>query len=169
MADRGSWEMAERGSWAWAGWIVFASTMLIVVGVINIFEGIIALLYNERVLVTPNNFVVVDLTSWGWTLLISGVLLLIAGIGLMSAQTWARITAIVIVGLHAVTQTAWLGAYPVWSLLMIALDTVLLFALTARWSEVRPALGQVDEMPSSGRQARETSPPSPPSRSTPVT
>ena len=67
------------------------------------------------------------------------------GLGLLAAQTWARITAIVIVIVHAIIQIAWLGAYPVWSLLMIALDTVVLYALTAGWSDVRERLKGLDE------------------------
>jgi hypothetical protein len=146
-------QMAARPSGAWAGWIVFASTMLLIIGMINIFEGTIALFDDERLVVTPSNFVVVDLTSWGWTVIISGLLLLVAGIGLIAARTWARIMAIVIVGLHAVSQIAWLGAYPIWSLLMITLDTVVLFALTARWSEARGALATDELAPSGDRHA----------------
>jgi hypothetical protein len=59
----------------------------------------------------------------------------------------------VLVCLHAVTQIAWLGAYPVWSLLMIALDTVVLFALTARWTDVRRDLGDLDRPSWSGQEA----------------
>jgi hypothetical protein len=51
----------------------------------------------------------------------------------VSRQTWARVIAIIIVGVHAIIQVAWMGAYPAWSLLMLALDIVVLFALTARW------------------------------------
>jgi hypothetical protein len=119
--------------------------MLLVIGMINIFEGLIALFDDERVAMTQDKLVIVDLTAWGWVLLISGLLMIAAGGGLLAAQTWARITAIVIVSLHVVTQSAWLGAYPVWSLLMIALDTVVLFALTARWSDVQDRLGGLNE------------------------
>ncbi|MFG1819660.1 hypothetical protein ACGFIF_38280 [Kribbella sp. NPDC049174] len=132
--------MALKGSPAWAGWVLFAGTMLLVTGVINIFQGIIALVDDERLALVPGNLVVVDVTGLGWVLLISGLLMLAAGGGLLAAQGWARITAIVIIGLYLVIQVAWLGAYPVWSLLMIALGTVVLFALTARWSEARESL-----------------------------
>jgi hypothetical protein len=70
--------------------------------------------------------------------------MLAVGAGLLAAQTWARITAIVLVSLHAVIQVFWIGAYPVWSLLMLALDILVLFALTARWHEVRDRIGTVD-------------------------
>jgi hypothetical protein len=128
-----------RGT-AWSGWIIFASIMMTVIGLINLFEGCVALFTDERVVATPDKLVVVDLTSWGWTLVLFGVVLLGIGISLLRGAGWARIAAIVVIGLHAVTQVLWLGAYPIWSLLMIALDTVLLFALCARWGEIRPDL-----------------------------
>src|SRR5215216_2650495 len=81
----------------------------------------------------------------GFVVFAGAMLLMTVGAGLLATQTWARITAIVLVCLHAVTQIFWLGAYPVWSLLMIALDTIVLFALTARWADVRERLGGVGE------------------------
>jgi hypothetical protein len=79
--------------------------------------------------------VLVDLTSWGWTLLLFGLAMLAVGGGLLMGQTWARVTAVVIVGLHAVLQVVVLGAYPTWALLVLALDTAVIFALTARWPD----------------------------------
>jgi hypothetical protein len=145
--------MAERRSGAWTGFIVFGGTMMLIIGVVNIFEGLVALLDDEHVVMTPNNLVIVDLTAWGWVLMISGVLMIAAGAGLLAGQSWARITAIVLVGLHLLTQIAWIGAYPVWSLLMIALDTVVLFALTARWADVRSRLDDLNETPWDDREA----------------
>jgi hypothetical protein len=143
--------MAEkRGGAAMAGFVVFAGAMLMVIGLINIFEGFVALFSDERLVLTPDQLVIVDVTGWGWTLLIFGLLLMAVGAGLLAAQTWARITAIVLVCLHAVVQVLWIGAYPVWSLLMIALDIVVLFALTARWSDVRERIGGTGEAPWKG-------------------
>jgi hypothetical protein len=145
----------DRGT-AWTGWIIFAATMLAIIGTLNVFQGIIALFDDRRVILLPQQLVIVDITGWGWTLLISGALMAVAGVGLLTAQTWARIAAIVLVGLHAVIQVAWLGAYPVWSLLMIALDTVVLYALTARWSGVREALGRPETIPGDDRIGQPT-------------
>jgi hypothetical protein len=154
--------MATSGGRAWAGWIAYAGTMLVLIGGLNLFQGFVALIWDERVVATPNNFVLVDLTSWGWTTLLFGLLMIAIGIGLLTAQTWARLTAVVIVVVHAAAQIAWLGAYPVWALLMISLDTVVLFALTARWSAAREELVAYDDRgaaegvgdPSSGRMAQ---------------
>jgi hypothetical protein len=126
----------EPGS-AWAGWIIFAAAMLVVIGALNILEGIVALVDDRRLVITADRLIAVDLTGWGWTILIFGAVLIATGIGLFTMRTWARITAIVVVSLHAISQIGWLGAFPIWSLLMIALDTTVLFALTARWSVAR--------------------------------
>jgi hypothetical protein len=110
------------------------------VGMINVFQGLVALIWDERVLVTEDNFVLVDMTSWGWVVLLSGALMIAVSASLFGARTWARFAAIVIVIVHAASQILWLGAFPLWSLLMIGLDTVVLFALTARWSAARDSL-----------------------------
>jgi hypothetical protein len=137
--------MAAKKSGALTGFVVFAGTMLLIIGGVNIFQGFIALFDDEHLVVTQDNLILVDLTGWGWVLLISGLIMVAAGLGLLAAQTWARITAIVIVIVHAIIQIAWLGAYPVWSLLMIALDVVVLYALTAGWSDVRARIQGLDE------------------------
>jgi hypothetical protein len=118
--------------------VIFAGTMLLVTGAINFIEGLVALFQDERIVVLPNRLVLLDLTAWGWTLLLFGLAMFAVGAGLLATQTWARIAAIIVVAIHAIFQIFTLGAYPVWSLLMIALDTFVIFALTARWSTVRP-------------------------------
>ena len=142
--------MVARKSEGWTGMVVFAGTMLLLTGAFNLIEGLVVLFNDERVVVLPDRFVLVDLTSWGWTLLLFGVAMFAVGAGLLATQTWARIAAIIVVGLHAVWQIVSLGAYPIWSLLMLALDTFVIFALTARWSSVRPdPTMPIDEMQSS--------------------
>jgi hypothetical protein len=118
---------------AWTGWVVFAGVMMLVTGAINVIEGIVALIRRNEIVLAPDHFYVVNLTSWGWTVLIFGAVVGLTGIGLLFGQTWARILGIVVVGLHAVAQVLWISAYPLWSLAMLALDTVVLFALTAKW------------------------------------
>jgi hypothetical protein len=135
-----------EGSAAWAGWIIFAGAMLLMLGTFNVFEGLVALFDDDRLVLVADKLVLVDLTAWGWTVLIFGVVMIATGIGLFAARTWGRVLGIIVVGLHALWQIASLGAYPVWSLLMIALDVVVMFALTARWSAVTAALDPFAEM-----------------------
>jgi len=120
-----------------AGWIGFAAILMLVVGSIDFMQGLIALFEDEYYVVTGSGFLVVDLTGWGWVMLIWGVLLVLGGLGLMSAQGWARWFAIVVVCLNFIAQLGFLGnsQYPLWSLTALALNIVVLYALTARWKE----------------------------------
>jgi hypothetical protein len=126
-----------------AGWIGFAGIMLMIIGSIDFFQGLIALFEDEYFVVTASGFLVVDLTAWGWIMLIWGVLLVLAGLGLIAAQGWARWFAIVVVSLNFIAQLGFLGnsQYPLWSLTVMALNIIVLYALTARWSESAADLG----------------------------
>jgi hypothetical protein len=120
-----------------AGWIGFAGILMLIIGSIDFFQGLIALFEDEYFVVTASGFLVVDLTAWGWIMLIWGVLLALAGLGLISAQSWARWFAIVVVSVNIIAQLGFLGnsQYPLWSLTVMALNVIVLYALTARWSE----------------------------------
>jgi hypothetical protein len=108
--------------------------MLTMIGAFNIMEGLAALLHKTVTYIDANRLVVVDLATWGLLALVSGALLVAVGLGLLSRNGVARAVAVVLVALHALIQLASLAAFPVWSLLMIALDVVVLFALTVHWS-----------------------------------
>jgi hypothetical protein len=123
----------------WAGWVFFAGVMLLVTGVVNVVEGFVALSQSTRVVMVEDYLYMINIRDWGWTLVVFGAVMLVSGLGLFAASNVARVAAIVIVGVHAAVQVFWLGAYPLWSILMIALDTVVLYALTVRWQEVRTA------------------------------
>jgi hypothetical protein len=120
-----------------ASWIGFAGTLLVLIGGIDFFQGLIALLEDEYYVPTGSGFLVFDLTGWGWTMLIWGVLLVLAGLGLVAGQAWARWFAIVVVSLNVIAQLGFLGntQYPLWSLTVVALNIIVLYALTARWRE----------------------------------
>jgi hypothetical protein len=120
-----------------AGWIGFAAMVMIIIGGIDIFQGLIALFEDEYFVVTRSGYLVVDLTAWGWTMVIWGVVLAVGGLALGAAQTWARWFAIVVVSLNIFAQLGFLGnsQYPLWALTALALNIVVLYALTARWSE----------------------------------
>ena len=126
-----------------AGWIGFAGIILMLIGAMDFFQGLIALFENEYYVVTRSGFLVFDLTAWGWIMLIWGVLLVLAGFGLVAAQGWARWFAIVVVSVNFIAQLGFLGnsQYPLWSLTVMALNLIVLYALTARWSESVPDLG----------------------------
>jgi hypothetical protein len=120
-----------------AGWIGFAGILMVIVGGIDFFQGLIALLEDEYYVPTGSGFIVFDLTGWGWTMLIWGVLLVVGGLGLLGGQAWARWFTIVVVSVNFIIELGFLGntQYPLWSLTVMALNIIVLYALTARWSE----------------------------------
>ena len=132
---------APPPSTAWTGWIVFASIMLAVVGLLNLIQGLTALL-DETYFVAANSdaLLIGDFTIWGIVMLIWGGAQVAAGMGLNSGHGWARVLALVIASVGIVVQMLFVAAYPIWSLVIIALDAVIIFALTARWSEARAGL-----------------------------
>jgi hypothetical protein len=118
-----------------AGWIVFAATMMMVIGSIDFIEGLIAVIRKQYYVLTPNQIVVFDMTTWGWLTLIWGVVLFLAGLALWGGASWARWFAIVAVSINVLGQLGWLGstAYPLWTLTSIGLGIVVIYALTVRW------------------------------------
>ena len=120
-----------------AGWIGFAGMLMLILGFIDIFQGLIALFEDEYYVVSRSGFLAVDLTAWGWALLIWGLLLALAGFGLLAAKGWARWLTIILVSLNIFAQLGFLGnsQYPLWSLTALALNIAVLYALTARWKE----------------------------------
>jgi len=127
--------MGTKGSMA--GWIGFAGMLMLIIGGIDFFQGLIALFEDEYFVVTADKFLVIDLTAWGWVMMIWGVLLVLAGLGLLAGQGWARWFTIVVVSLNFFAQLGFLGnsQYPLWALTALTLNVVVLYALTARWSE----------------------------------
>ena len=126
---------------AWTGWVIFAGFVLIVVGCINAIQGLVAI-FKHTVYVLPSSQLVVttDYKAWGWTLLIWGIIMALAGLGLFSGASWARWFAIFVVFINLIGQFALFPAFPLWSMVAIALDIFILFALTVRWSEARSVL-----------------------------
>ena len=120
-----------------AGWIGFAGLVMLIMGAIDFFQGLIALFEDEYYVVTQSGFLVVDVTAWGWIMLIWGALLVLAGFSLITGQSWARWVAIVVVSLNVFAQLGFLGNsnYPLWALTALALNVIVLYALTARWNE----------------------------------
>lgn len=123
---------------AWVGWLVFAGLMMILVGVFQAIDGLIALFNDELYVVRPSGLVInVDYTVWGWTHLLLGVLLIAAGYAVFSGRVWGRTLGVIAALLSAIVNFAFLPAYPVWSLLIITVDVVVIYALIAHGGELR--------------------------------
>jgi hypothetical protein len=127
---------------AWSGWIGFAGWLMLLVGIIDFFEGLIALIRGQYYFLTANQIVVFDTTTWGWLTLLWGIVLVLAGYALLMRATWARVFAIVVISINLIGQLGFLGsaAYPLWALTVVGLTVVILYGLIARWNEAAPVV-----------------------------
>ncbi|MDX6312444.1 MAG: hypothetical protein QOF84_1165 [Streptomyces sp.] len=114
--------------WA-SSWIAFAAVMMIFGGAMAIMEGIAAIAKDDVFVVNRNYAYTFNLTSWGWIHLVLGVLVVLAGIALFSGSLWARVTGVVLAGLSMVANFMWLPYYPVWAIVLIAVDAFVIWAL----------------------------------------
>ena len=125
---------------AWVGWVWFAAFAILVSGCSTSSRGRVAVFSPKTVVSwTPDGIAVVDVSTWGWVHLVLGALLLLVGFALFSGAGWARVIAIVLVVLNLVAQFVSLPITPWWSLIAIALDFFILWALTVHGDEVERA------------------------------
>ena len=122
-------------SWA-VGWAGFAGVMLIMIGVFDVIQGLVALFNDEFYVVGQEWVFEFDITAWGWIQLILGVILIASGIGIFSGNVAARTIGVIIAGLAAIVNFAWLPYYPVWSIIVIAICVAVIWALTAHGRDI---------------------------------
>ncbi|MCC3331538.1 DUF7144 family membrane protein [Nocardia abscessus] len=113
-----------------AGTSIGAAILLMAVGILSILEGISAIAKDEVLVATPGYTYQFNTTSWGWIHLILGILLVIAAAGLMSGAMWARVIAVFLAALSILANFLWLPYYPWWSIVVIALNVVVIWAVT---------------------------------------
>jgi hypothetical protein len=123
----------------WVGWIWFAGAMMILLGLFNAIEGLVALFNSRHYVLGPEGLLVFNLTGWGWVHLIIGVLAVVAGFALFTGAAWARVVAVVLATVNAVAQLAFLSAHPVWATIVIALDVLVIWAVIVHGDEAREA------------------------------
>jgi hypothetical protein len=112
------------------GLLIFAAVVLGVLGLFNLLDGIAAI-SRSRVFVGNALFVIGDLNSWGWVMAVLGGLQLLAAFGVMAGNQVARWFGVAVVALNAVSQMFFIASYPFWSLMIIVVDIVALYALCA--------------------------------------
>lgn len=115
-------------SWARGG-VVFAAVVMMLSGVFQLFQGIAAITKDQFFVVGANYAYKIDTTAWGWIHLVLGIIVAITGFFLLSNSGWAYGAAIGLVMLQALAQFFWLPYFPLWALLIIALDIFVIWAL----------------------------------------
>jgi len=136
-AGIGPGRTGERAT-GWVAWISFAAVMLAVVGVLQVMQGLAALIDDGFYVVGRSGLVVnVDYSVWGWTHLLLGVLAILTAAGLLAGNTLARVVGVLIAMVSAIVNLVFLPAYPWWSSLVILFDVVVIYGLTAHGAEMK--------------------------------
>ena len=143
MADRasryaGGWEQQATPSSA-IGFVLFAAVMMILVGVFQGLAALVALVNDNFYLATREYLFQLDVTTWGWIHLILGIVVALAGVGLLTGRSWARVVGITLAVLSALANFLFIPNYPFWALLVIVLDVFVIWALVAHGGELRDA------------------------------
>jgi hypothetical protein len=126
----------ETTGWA-VGFILFAAIMMIMAGIFQAMAGLVAIFENEFYVPTRNYLFQFDATSWGWIHLVVGLLVAFAGWGLLSGRIWARTVAIILAVVSAIANFAFIPYYPFWSMLIIVIDILVIWAVAAYGGAMR--------------------------------
>jgi hypothetical protein len=121
----------------WTGWITFAAIMMMISGGLNALYGLIGIVNDQWVVWTNRGSLYLDITQWGWVHLIVGLVVLFSGIGLLSGNMFARVIGIIAVAISLMSNFFFIPAYPLWALIVITIDVLVIWALTAHGKEMR--------------------------------
>jgi hypothetical protein len=123
---------------AWVGWVVFGGVMLIVMGGFQLVQGLVALFDDGFYAVSSSGLIIdVDYNTWGVIHVVIGLVGILVGVGLMAGNLAARMAGVVIAFLSALVNVAFIPAYPVWSVLVIALDVIVMYAIIVHGRELK--------------------------------
>jgi hypothetical protein len=121
----------------WTGWITFAGVMLIIGGSLGLIFGLIAAVNDNWVVFTNRGQVSLDLSTWGWVHIIVGAIVVLAGFGVFTGNILARIVGVAVAVVSLIANFLWLPVYPVWAIIIITIDVLVIWALTAHGGEMR--------------------------------
>jgi hypothetical protein len=115
-----------------AGASIAAGALLFTSAVLTVLQGIQALVDHRPLIIGSNYVYKFSATGWGWIHIAAGIVLGIVAVGLITGAVWARVAAIVMACISIVVMFMWLPYYPMWSIIVIALDVIIIWAV-ATW------------------------------------
>lgn len=126
----------DREVTGWVGWIYFAGFMMFIAGIFQMIAGLTALLDKTYYAVGEKSLVVFNFATWGWIHLLLGLVVLLAGMAVLSGHFWGRVVAVFLAMFAIVVNFAFVAAYPIWSIIAIVVNALIIYALTVHGSEV---------------------------------
>jgi hypothetical protein len=129
---------ADRREMAWASrFAVFAGLVMIIVGLNQALLGLAGLLRDDVYVPVQDDVYGVDVTAWGWLHLGFGLVLVLMGVAVLGGKAWARAAGILVVMLNLVANFAFIPYYPVWAVLLIALNVAVIWGLARYDGDLR--------------------------------
>jgi hypothetical protein len=123
----------------WVGWIWFAAVMMMIGGALQAIHGLVAVVNDDWVVWGNRANLYLDLSEWGWIHLIVGIIVFLSGLGVLSGNVLARFVGVVLASLSLVANFLYLPAFPLWAIVVIAIDVLVIYALTVHGGEARAA------------------------------
>ena len=115
------------------GWRFFAGIVTLLLGILNLIDGLIAIMDSDVFEQNPSASRALPVTDrlevWGWFILVIGFVMVVVAFPIIAGLPWARIAGIVVAGIDLVLEFAFLPHFPVWSLILIGLNVLVIFAL----------------------------------------
>ena len=132
-STRSGMESSGSNRREYSGWAAFAGVIMFIVGCLDALWGLGAILNDNVVVVGGEGAIIADITTWGWVHLIFGIVIALTGLGLLAGNEAARWLGVILLAVNAISHIVWFPAAPLWAFLMIILDVVVIYQLTARW------------------------------------
>ncbi len=128
--------MSENPS-GWAvGLTALAGFLMLMLGSWWIIAGFVGIVNDDFFVVTQEWIFEFSTTSWGWTHLILGIVVLLAGFGLFTGAVWARTVGVILAVISGLVAFAWLPYYPVWAILFVTMSVLTVWALTVHGRDI---------------------------------
>jgi len=124
--DGGAYADPDKGS----GWLLFAGIMIVMVGILNVIYGIAAI-GDAHFFIANQRYILSDLNTWGWVMLILGALQVLAAFSIWSGGGFGRWFGIGVAALNAIAALMAIPAYPFWSLAVFTIDILIIYGLAA--------------------------------------
>jgi len=121
----------------WVGWGYFASIMMMVLGFLQGIDGLVGIFKSNYYVVTSTHIIAFNFKTWGWINLVLGVIIFMAGLELLRGATWARVVAVFLAALRLVANLGFVNSYPIWSITMMVIDALIIYALTVHGHELK--------------------------------
>lgn len=124
----------------WVGWVYFGGLMMVLLGILHTIAGLVALFKDEVILVGQQSVWVLNIQTWGWVHLFAGVVVLMAGLAVMSGKMWGRVVGIILGIFAAAANFAFIPVHPLWSIVMLTVSVLVVYALVAHGDEAKDLL-----------------------------